>query len=113
MKHEVKKISKILDELVTFCLLHGTNTMNIAIENHKDFFKLQIQGDSIDCNDKRVKKLKNLLTSPRQTEIEEYYWELAGENDHDTELSLVGAMIDKAEIEFCEDNFAITLYRYK
>ncbi|MTI49734.1 MAG: hypothetical protein FH761_18030 [Firmicutes bacterium] len=113
MKHEVKKISKIIDELVTFCLLHGTNSMNISIENSEEYFKISISGDSIDCKDKRVKKLKQLLSGPRQTEIEEYYWELAGENDRDTELCLVGAMIDKAEVNYDEKDLSITLYRYK
>lgn len=113
MKHEIKKISKILDELVTFCFKHGTNKMDISVENSKDFFKVELHTDNIDCDNKRVKLLKNLLNSPRQTEIEEYYWELAGENDHDTELSLVGIMVDEAEVVFEGTALTITLYRYK
>ena len=113
MKHEIKKISKILDELVTFCFKHGTNNMNISVENGETFFKIKIHTDNIDCDNKRVKLLKDLLNMPRQTEIEEYYWELAGENDHDTELSLVGMMVDEAEVEFQDTALTITLYRNK
>jgi hypothetical protein len=113
MKHEVKRISKILDEIITFCFLHGTKNMQVNIENHDEYFKIHFESDNIDCNDIRVKQLKDLLNCPRQEEIEEYYWELAGECDRDTELSLVGVMVDKAEVNFKGSSLSITLYRYK
>lgn len=113
MKHEIKRISKILDELITFCFLHGTNNMNISLENHKDYFKIHLESDNIDCNDIRVKQLKEFLDYPRQSEVEEYYWELAGECDSDTELTLVGMMVDKAEVSFDGTSLSITLYRNK
>ncbi|EOC99666.1 hypothetical protein [Caldisalinibacter kiritimatiensis] len=113
MKHEIKRISKILDELVTFCFLHGTNEMNVNIENHNEYFKISFVIDNIDCTDRRVQELKKLLNSPRQEEIEEYYWELAGECDSDTEFTLVGAMVDRAEVEFKGTSLYLTLYRYR
>ena len=45
--------------------------------------------------------------------MEEYYWELAGESDVDTELTLVGMMTDNAEINISEDMIEVVLYRYK
>lgn len=113
MRHEIKRISKILDELITFCFLHGTKIMNISLENQEEYFKIHLESDNIDCNDVRVKELKKLLNYPRQEEVEEYYWELAGECDTDTELTLVGMMVDKAEVNFYGTSLAITLYRCK
>ncbi|RKD34203.1 hypothetical protein [Thermohalobacter berrensis] len=113
MKHEMKRISKILDELITFCFLHGTKKMDLSLEDNEDYFKIHLEIDNIDCNDERVKLLKDLLNYPRQQEMEEYYWELAGECDRDTELTLVGIMTDKAEVEFKGTSLYITLYRYK
>lgn len=113
MKHEIKKVSRILDELVTFCLNHGTENMKMSLESQEDCYKIQLEIDTIDCTDKRVKKLKKFLEGPRQTEIEEYYWELAGENDHDDELFLIGAMVDKAEVTFNGNALSIVLYRKK
>lgn len=113
MKHEIKKISKILDEIITFAFHHGTDKMNISIENNSEYFKIQIDVDNVDYTDKKVKQLKQLLSTPRQPECEEYYWELTGECDTDTELSLVGIMTDIAEVNFKGDSLNITLYRYK
>jgi len=37
---------------------------------------------------------------PRRHDIEEYYWELTGDDDLDTELSLVGMMVDDVVIDY-------------
>jgi len=113
MDHEIKKISKIIDELITFFLLHGTDKMNVSIESTEECYKIHIDCNNINCSDKKVQLLNNYLNSPRQPEVEEYYWELTGESDIAPELSLVGAMIDKAEIDFKGTSISITLYRYK
>jgi len=113
VKHEIKKVSKILDELITFCFLHGTNNMDISLENTKEHFKIKLVSDNIDCSDARVQKLNDLLNEPRHQEMEEHYWELTGESDHDTELCLVGMMVDKAIVEFNGSSLSIVLYRNK
>jgi hypothetical protein len=53
------------------------------------------------------------LSGPKQAEVEEYYWELSGESNGnlDTEISLVAAMVDKAEIDVQNSTILITLLR--
>jgi len=111
LNHEIKKISKIIDELSTFCLLHGAKLMNMSVENNKDHFKIILEMDNLDYSNKKVSRLEKLLNCPRQAE--EFYWELTGESDHDSELSIVGMMVDKADIVFEENSLKLTLYRYK
>ena len=113
MNRDIKKISKILDEIITFAFLHGTDKMNISIENQDELYKIHIEANNLDCTDRRVQQLSQLLDTPRQPEVEEYYWELTGECDTDTELCLVGIMVDKAEVKFNGNALTITLYRYK
>lgn len=113
MKHDIKKVSKIIDELSTFCLMHGTSTMNIKVENNDDHFKISFDLNCIDYEDKKVARLEKLLNIPRQTEMEEFYWELTGESDHDSELSIVGMMIDKVEFIKKDKSLKIILYRNK
>lgn len=113
MKHEIKKVSKIIDEISTFCLKHGANTISMKVENKKKFFKLTFDMDCMDYKDKKVMVLKRLLSVPRQTEMEEFYWELTGESDHDTELSMVGMMVDEVEFIPKGESLRIILYRNK
>ncbi|WIF95716.1 hypothetical protein [Caminicella sporogenes] len=45
--------------------------------------------------------------------MEEYFWELTGDYDIDTELTLVGMMTDKAEINFNNNEIKVNLIRRK
>jgi hypothetical protein len=113
MKHEIKKLSKIVDELITFCFQRKSHDMTISIKDRPDYFKVKVVVDNIDFTEERVVHLEELLNSGRQLEMEEYYWELAGECDCDSELCLIGMMVDKAEVEYNEPSLTIKLYRYK
>jgi hypothetical protein len=55
--------------------------------------------------------MRESLSIQRQHELEEYYWQLAGESDCDDELTLIGAMIDEATLELVDGNLHITLIR--
>lgn len=112
-QHEVKKISKIIDELITFFFLKKTNKMNIEIEDLKDHYEITIVNDCCDFTPEKIEIMKSLFNVQRQREVEEYYWRLAGETDYESELSLVGIMIDDAKIEFNGDKMIVKLIRYK
>ena len=45
--------------------------------------------------------------------MEEYYWELSGNYDMDTELTLVGMMTDDAKVYYDNEKVTIFLVRYK
>ncbi|QGU96597.1 hypothetical protein GOM49_17225 [Clostridium bovifaecis] len=113
MRHEVKKVSKIVDELIEFCFLHSTEKVNVTVENKKDRFEIIAHSDNVNCSDEKVERLKELLSVQRQNEIEEYYWQLAGEDEHNGEFSLVGMMVDEAEVKFTCPSLTIKLVRYK
>ncbi|MFW6016780.1 MAG: hypothetical protein ACOCRK_10110 [bacterium] len=51
------------------------------------------------------------LNTPRQSQVEEYYWELAGENNQYQELSLVGMMTDKAEFYYEDNILELVVYK--
>lgn len=103
MKFKIEKNIKLLDELLTYFTKLGNTKLNIEMseENNKHYFK--IKGPVSDMKLEELKRLKETLSTPRQHEIEEYYWQLGGEISFDCELTLVGMMIDSAKVEY-EDN---------
>lgn len=113
MNIEIKKITKILSEMVTFAMLGDAGKVNVSIENNEDMYKLLINAIDVKCTNKSVDNLRELLNAPRQKAAEEYYWELAGDNDTTTELALVGMMTDKAKVNYEDNNLLIELHRYK
>ncbi|SHH52647.1 hypothetical protein [Clostridium grantii] len=113
MRHEVQKISKIVDEIINFCFLNSSKKVNISIENTDDAFIIITESDQINHSTKKIDQIKELLNVQRQTEMEEYYWQLAGEDIKGGELNLVGMMVDEVDIEFKPPSLKIKLVRYK
>ncbi len=113
MRHEIKRIGKIVDELVTFFLSRGSNSINMAVINYEDKTEMIFDVDTLDEKDPIVNILQELINLPKEEDFDEIYWCLAGESDHDTELSLIGYMCD--DVTFChaDDTFKIKLTRYK
>lgn len=113
MRHELKKIAKMIDELSTFCLEHDADDIHINIKNLPDKEVIAVTAHHISDIDTVVNNLRDYLSYPREREMEEYYWELTGETDSCEELGLVGAMIDEARIDYNEEKLYIEVIRNK
>lgn len=113
MRHEIKKIAKMVDELTTFFMEHHAKSLNIKINDLPDREVIAVEAVELDNLEACVGDLKSFLSYPREREMEEYYWELAGETDGSEELGLVGTMIDEATIGYDEEKVVIELIRSK
>ncbi len=111
MKHEIKKICKIVDEMTTLLLKDDTETVEFKISREGDKTIISI----IDYNTKYtqidIDDLLSCFNVQRQREVEEYYWQLVGESDEDSELTIIGVMVDDAKIELKNNNMYIELTR--
>lgn len=99
MRHETKKICRIVDELTTLFLKEDTNEVDFKIKKDTDKAVISIVDYGTHFSEEDVRYFREMLGVQRQCEIEEYYWQLAGETDDEEELTLVGAMIDEVKIE--------------
>lgn len=113
MKHEVQKISKIVDEIINFYFMSSSKKMNIAIEEKDDSYVIIAESDRIQCSSEKIEKIKDLLSVQRQSEMDEYYWQLAGEDIKGGEFNLVGMMVDEVNIEFKPPSIRMELVRHK
>jgi len=111
MRHEVKKISRIVDELTTLFLKEDTNELDFKIAITKEKCTIKIIDYHTNFDDAYLEHLSKRLNSQRQREIEEYYWQLAGETDEDDEITLVSAMVDSAIVEKKDGNLILELTR--
>ncbi len=111
MKHEIKKICKIIDEMTTLLLRDDTNTVDFKIKKMDDRTVISIVDYDTNYSEKEVNDLIECFNVQRQREVEEYYWQLVGECDNDSELTIIGVMIDSASIEVRDNNMYIELVR--
>jgi hypothetical protein len=113
MKYEIQKISRIVDVVIDFFMTHSSSKINISIEDAPDRYIIVIQSENINCNPEMANKLNRLLNVQRQREIEEYYWQLGGNDVEGDEINLIGMMVDEAIIENNCPSIKITLIRKK
>lgn len=113
MKHLNMRITKIVNELITYFFSIGATNININLEEKDKYFKIFLKCNYSGKDKTKINTILKQLQCEKQTEVEEYYWELAGSSDMDNELTLVGMMIDDAKINIMENTIEITLYKYK
>lgn len=113
MRHEIKKICKIVDELTTLLLREDTNEVDFKIKRGPDETKIIINDYKTHYTDHEINVFRECFNVQRQHEIEEYYWQLMGESDQDSELTIIGSMIDEAIVELKDGNLYMELIRRK
>lgn len=111
MKHEVKKITQIVNELISLLMIDGAEDLQVSIKRHEEVTHIDIIQKQCQYDVSFIEEMTHDLNIPRQHEIEGYYWQLVGENDCEEELCLVGAMIDEAEVTLTGEELHIHLVR--
>ncbi len=113
MDYEKPKLLKIANEIAFFCLNIGAEKLHIdlSIKEKTNEVSLRCQLDNI--TEEELEKLQQTLEVPRREDVEDYFWELAGESESARELSLVGMLIDKVEISYTKPHFKIIMNRNK
>lgn len=110
MTSERMKATKILDELMGYFFNHNIDHLQMELDYKDTEFIINVTGA---CSSKPsdLDHLDELLNTPRQAELEEYYWGLLGGNSQRQELDLLGALVDCADVSFSNELLSITVYR--
>src|SRR5665647_534742 len=111
MQHEAKKITLIVNELLTVLLLDGSSEIDIKILKQNQRTEIIMVQHQCCHDDRFIERLRYNLNTQRQKEVEGYYWQLVGENDNGDELYLVGTMVDQAIVERRGEDLFIHLIR--
>jgi hypothetical protein len=112
MKHELKKVLKIADEVMTCCMYkYDPEKATFTAKQTDDGYELDFQFETVTISDEDVAGLREKLSAERNPELEDYYWQLAGEVENSSELALVALMSDLAEVCYDGRLLAIRLSR--
>lgn len=111
MRYEREKLIKIMNELVNFCLRINMKDLIINFSSHNSKGEISVEGYSENPPLERLKDLEHILNSPRQEELEQYYWGLVGDGHGHQELEMVGTLVDSGSIEYENNILRITVSR--
>lgn len=109
--HENKKMGKIIDEMIIYLMDKKINDIKIHITNDEITTIIEIK--FLRPDDVIIDCIKQELHFHRERELEEYGWELLGEDDHSCEMNLVGILVDEVIYQDREGYFSIRLIRNK
>jgi hypothetical protein len=111
--YETKKIARMMDELSTFFIGRGATQIELSYKAEATKIIITVSAKGIASIEQAVTELRHFLSYPRELEIEEYYWELAGGTTKADELALVGAMTDEAGVTYDDEQICVELIRNK
>lgn len=108
-----KRLTRIIDELISYFFTLNATNITVQINEQETRFEVTLSCNYSLEKDNKVKELYDSLKTSRQIEMEEYYWELAGECCDEFELSLIGMMIDEVFIDTHDDHLQLIIYKNK
>jgi hypothetical protein len=111
MRYEVKKIAKIVDEVITFFLFNYAEEASVELKCREDVSFIKFKFSPVELDEKEFKKLEKKFSAERQPELENYYWQLAGETEDENEISLVAMMCDTCKMSLSGKTLEIELTR--
>ena len=111
MNFKIEKDLKIVNELMAYCYHFKTKDINVNVKTIENKSVIELKAIIFDFPQIAFEKLLSSLTIPRQREVEQYYWQIGGESEFDSELTLVGMMTDKADVNYNNDILSINLER--
>ncbi len=101
MMQEMRKASKIVEELTLYFLALGADHVESSIDKQGRKGTIRFRANYDPEYRNKVEKLEELLNQSKNHGMEDLYWELAGSGNpgDSSQILLVGMMIDSAQIE--------------
>lgn len=96
-----RKMNHVIDELYTALFRAGGKEVDLHLTKEEAGLRLAVTGDFDPAHRHQMERMAEILQPPvRNPALVETYWELAGGDQYtsDSELSLVGQMLDEAEV---------------
>lgn len=111
------RLIKMIDEMLGFFYSYSVVNIKMEIDRKEEYSEMTFDtklGKKIEQS--TLNRIERLLSAPRQHEMEEYYWGVAGTDTTTcSELVLVGMMTDEHDLNYNEeeDKLYVRLRRYK
>jgi len=115
MRHEEKKVAKIIEELTMYFFSIGGDRISTCIEKSEAGEKITFRSNYDMEYEESIQYLEECLSEEKNEGMEDIYWELAGSGDpgESSQLVLIGMMIDSHEIHRYGNEVEIILYKNK
>ena len=108
-----RRMNLVASELTNALLLMGGRKIDMSLLREDNGLRLRIEGDFTPEHQRSIERMARLLQPQvRDPALVESYWELAGGDQYtsESEMALVGQMLDAAKVEVTEGHVRMDLY---
>ena len=112
MTHENQKIARIANALLEYFLSNDAKGLTLSISEDTKSAYISLEISDITLSSHESEELIEHLYMERQEEMEEYYWHLLGNDSETEEISLIGMMVDDAQVQVLSPSLSVELTRY-
>ncbi len=112
MKLKFEKNMRIITDVAGYCFLLGARDIQMDMNITPTVSHITIRALLPHVAEETLRELHDVLNAPRQHEMEQNYWNLAGGEEVDGELLLAGIMVDEADIEYLDGTLSISIRRF-
>lgn len=102
---------RLQSHLLGYCHLLGATEFDTHIALERDRSIIDVRCKVKNLPQSRLDELNEQMSIPRRHEVEQYYWNISGEEAIDDELSIAGLMTDEAVITYDGDELSIHCVR--
>lgn len=106
-----QRIINIMGELVKNSLEADAEDINVNIKRTPECIEITVQDDGRGMDEQTLKKVQEKLNQEHRTIYDEYYSGLAGLNQSESGLNLVGFQVDEAEVTSSPEGTTIRVKR--
>lgn len=112
-KVHMEKSVGIIKDLMEYCIMQGARSLDTSLRYENGCAIMTVTAHVPGMTQSVLEKLYEELSFHRQREVEQNYWELSTEPDAPYEMSLIGMMTDKAQLDYEDEILKIKLWRSK
>lgn len=108
-----RKMSHIIDELYTAMFRAGGKDVDLHLSKEERGLRLRVTSDYMPEHRRDMERMAEMLQPElRNPALVEAYWELAGGDQYtsDSEMNLVGQMLDDAKVEIGDSKVEMDLF---
>ena len=108
---ENQKISRIIEQFSLYLLDNAIDNFTFKIKKTRKLTSLLFECDKPD--EEMLQEINNTFKLERRSELETYGWELIGQGNADSELSLLGMLVNYFTYYLRDGNVYFNLVRYE
>jgi hypothetical protein len=103
----------MVDELLNYFFIIGGTDISVCVKEEETNYQLTFRSNYSKEKQHKIQDLCKYLNCERNEQMESYYWELTGETETDTELTIIGMMIDHYELDIIDEVLELLIIRNK